>query len=282
MPPPGLPRPADDAVGAGAGAAARAAAPVLRAAPTCAAGARSTPTGSAWAGTAGAGDPRRYRSAAPALVGRGVRRPGPGRPRGGRARRGALGHRRHAGHRGGGGAVRRGPLAVQPQRRGPRLAVVGGGARRRRCRSPTCSPSTPPPTRRCCGRWCATACARARTAADALADVVARGRRRRAGLAAEPAAHRRRDGLGHRLGPRAVRARRARARSSSPPNRSTPIPAGPGSPTDTSWWPAPASTDVPLTRRLRGVIDRVRRRARHPPHRPRRRGRAGRATSGRA
>ena len=26
------------------------------------------------------------------------------------------------------------------------------------------------------------------------------------------------------------------------PPRSTPIPGGPGSPTDTSWWPAPAST----------------------------------------
>ncbi len=77
--------------------------------------------------------------------------------------------------------------------------------------------------------------------ADALAGVVADVARRRPGLTAEPAAHRRRHDLGHRLGPRPLGARRRRASRSSRPNRSTPTPAGPGSPTDTSWWPAPAS-----------------------------------------
>jgi glutamine amidotransferase len=51
------------------------------------------------------------------------------------ARRGALGNTGHAGHLHRGGAVRRGPLAVQPQRRGPGLARGGGGGRLRGCRS---------------------------------------------------------------------------------------------------------------------------------------------------
>ena len=111
------------------------------------------------------------------------------------ARRGALGHGRHAGHRGGGGPVRRGPLAVQPQRRGPRLARLGGGARRRRCRSPTCSPSTRPPTRRCCGRWCAHRLRAGERRRRRAGRRRHRGRRRRARVPAEPAAHRRRHGL---------------------------------------------------------------------------------------
>ena len=66
-------------------------------------------------------------------------------------------------HRGGGRAVRRGAVAVQPQRADPRLARRRGRARRPSCPSRTCSPWTPPPTPRCCGPWSATACGRATT-----------------------------------------------------------------------------------------------------------------------
>ena len=81
---------------------------------------------------------------------------------------GALGHRRDAGARRRGGAVRRGALAVQPQRCGPRLAGLRGRRSPPACRCVTCSPWTPPPTRRCSGRWCGTGCAPASTAAEAV------------------------------------------------------------------------------------------------------------------
>ena len=98
--------------------------------------------GAGWYPAAGSGVryapsvPARYRSDRPALVGH---RRSPSWPRSpsatGGARRGALGHRRHARHRR--PRRRRSPraVAVQPQRRGPRLAGVGGRRSRRRCRS---------------------------------------------------------------------------------------------------------------------------------------------------
>ena len=125
-------------------------------------------------------------------------------PAAGGARRGALGDGRHAGHRDGGGPVRRGPLPVQPQRRGPRLALVGGGARGGAAGHRPAHPRRPHRLPRCCGRWCATASARARTrrprSPTSSLDVDGRGAR----LAAEPAAHRRHRDLGHRLDARAV------------------------------------------------------------------------------
>ena len=47
-----------------------------------------------------------------------------------------------------------GPLAVQPQRAGRRLAGVRGRAGRRRCPPRRCSGWRRGSTRRCCGRWC--------------------------------------------------------------------------------------------------------------------------------
>ena len=125
--------PAGHAGGAAARPAARrcCASPTRRA--TCAAAARSTPTGSASAGTRAPASAPRSATAAPARSGRTPRSPALAAvtPAAARARRGPLGDRRHAGHRGGGRAVRRGPLAVQPQRRGPRLAGRRWPARRR-------------------------------------------------------------------------------------------------------------------------------------------------------
>ena len=214
VPPPGLPRPADPLVGAAARPAARAAAPVL---------------GAARHARRRHGQRRRVRRR---LVRRARRRRRPlpqRRRRSGPTRRsptwpaatpvrrgargGALGDGRHAGHGDGGGAVRR--------RAGGCSATTAwsaaGRARWRRspprCRSPTCSPSTRPPTRRCCGRWCAHRLRAGDDPGRRAGRRRRRGRRGRAGLAAQPAAHRRRDGLGHRLGPRAVRARRARRAS---------------------------------------------------------------------
>ena len=130
--------------------------------------------------------------------------------------------------------VRRGPLAVQPQRRGPRLAGRRGGARGHAAGAPTCSRSTPRPTAALLWALVRAPAPRGRrTPADALAGRGRRGRGGGAGLAAEPAAHRRHDGRGHGVGPRPVGAHDRPTRRSSPPSRSTTTPAGPASPTDT-------------------------------------------------
>ena len=213
---------------------------------TCAAAARSTPTGSARLVRR---RPRsdaasRYRSARPHLVGR--RRSPTLAPRA-TAAAGVL------------AAVRSATVgmpvtaaAAAPFAEGRWLfshnGVVrgwpdgGGGARRRRCRSRTCSPWTPPPTPRCCGRWCATGCARATTRPTCSPTSSLGSPPRRPGsrlnlLLTDGAAiwattwdHALSVRAGPGARPRRVRAARRRSRR------------GPASPTDTSWWPAPAST----------------------------------------
>ena len=141
-------------------------------------------------------------------------------------------------------AVRRRALAVQPQRRGD----AAGRARSRR--SPPALPVARPahpggaaPTPRCCGRWSGTGCAPATPPAQALADTCRRGRRGRARVPAQPAAHRRRrpscaTAWGDALSvPRRPRA----ARRWSPPSRYDDDPRWREVPDRTcSWRPAPS------------------------------------------
>ena len=109
------------------------------------------------------------------------------------------------------------------------------------CRSPTCSPWTPPTDSALL--W-ALLRHRLRAGVDPAAALTRRGRARcrgRARFPAQPAAHRRHRDLGHRLGPRAVRADRRRRRAGRLRAASTTTPAGPRCPTGTSWSPARAT-----------------------------------------
>ena len=169
---------------------------------TCAAAAPSTPTASASAGIPGDGEPVRLPAGAvrsgatptlPALAGGDPLRRGAGG--------GPLRHRRHAGARVRRRAVRRrawlfshnGVVAGWPDAVAPLAAGLPVA---------TCSPWTRRPTRRCCGRWCGTGCAAARRPAEAVGADGRRGRRRRARVPAQPAAHRRPHGRGHGPGTR--------------------------------------------------------------------------------
>ena len=106
---------------------------------------------------------------------------------------------------------------------------VGGRARRRRCRSTDLlDPGRPHRLGAAVGAGARTGCAPATSRAEALADAGRRGRRGRARLPAEPAAHRRRArSSATAWDARAVGARRAAdAAPSSPPNRYDDDPAG--------------------------------------------------------
>ena len=149
-----------------------------------------------------------------------------------------------------------GPVAVQPQRRGRAAGPTRWPRSPPRCRSPTCSPSTPRPTRRCCGRWCAHRLRAATTRPRRSPTSSPRSRpprRGRGSTCCSPTA----PASGHRLGPRAVGARRARRTSWSPPSRSTTIPGGPTCPTDT--WSSPARRPHATSRAHEPAC-----RARHP------------------
>ena len=243
MPPPGLPRAADPARGGAVRAAALAGAPVLGAARTCAAAARSTRTASGSAGTRPAG-PVRYRRATPmwtdatlpALAGAVRRRL--------RARRGAQRDRRHAGDRD--RRARRSPpaVAVQPQRRRARLARLDGQAGRDAAGHRPAHPGGADRLGAAVGAGPRPAARRA-PAAEAVASVVAEVERGRARLPAQPAAHRRhvdrRDDRRRTPCPYAADARRV---SWSAPNRSTTTRPGAPVPDRT---PAASPTPAGLT-----------------------------------
>ena len=180
--------------------------------------------------------------------------------------------------------VRRGPLAVQPQRRGPRLAgrrwpALAAAAAGHR----PAHPRRRPPTRRCCGRWCAH---RLRAGDDA-------GRR---------AGRRRRRGRGRRARARGSTCCSPTAPRSGPPPGTTRCPCAPrptrvlvaSEPLDDRARLGPAVPDrhlrggppratagsarsTPTTGELMSAAP-----ARHPPHRRRRRGRAARRRPRRA
>ena len=221
--------------GAGPRRPARAAAPVLRARATCAAAAPSTPTGSASAGTRAGGDGRR--SATAARRRSGPTRRSPRSPRGhapaARAGRRPLGHRRHAGHETAAAPFTEGPLAVQPQRRGPRLAGLGGRARRGAAGHRPAHPGRPHRLGAALGAGAAPAARRRRPGATRWPASCSRSRPPRPGSRLNLLLTDGAGDLGHRLAPRAVGARRPTTPCSSRPNRSTPGPAGPRCPTGT-------------------------------------------------